>query len=150
MWSASSRRSKSLSGRRIASLGDRSGDTFRETLSRALTNKSAIVQIVTWNDYGEGTVVEPTVEYGYRDLGIIQDFRRQYVETGFSYRTNDLTLALRLYQLRRENSTNSTIAAELDRVFANISTNNLAAARLALTRLENESPSRPKVAKDGP
>jgi hypothetical protein len=131
-------------------LGDRNGDTLRETLSRALTNKSAIVQIVTWNDFGEGTVVEPTVEYGYRDLGIIQDFRRQYVNTNFAYRTNDLTLATRLYHLRRQPATNSTLTAELDRVFVNITTNNLAAARLALTRLEKESQSPPKVHKGGP
>lgn len=131
-------------------LGDRNGDTFRETLSRALTNKSAIVQIVTWNDFGEGTVVEPTVEYGYRDLGIIQDFRRQYVDTSFAYRTNDLTLAMRLYHLRRQHATNSTLTAELNRVFANITTNNLAAARLALTRLESASQPPPKIHKDGP
>src|ERR1041385_7304504 len=43
-------------------LGDAGGDTLRETLSRAMTNASSIVQIVTWNDFGEGTVVEPTQE----------------------------------------------------------------------------------------
>src|SRR6185295_355852 len=76
-------------------LGDRNGDTFRETLSRAMTNSSSIVQVVTWNDFGEGTVVEPTKEYGYRDLGIIQDFRRRHLDRNFAYRPNDLTLALR-------------------------------------------------------
>lgn len=131
-------------------LGDRGGDILRGTLSRALTNESAIVQIVTWNDYGEGTMVEPTVEYGYRDLGIIQDYRRQYVEPNFAFRTNDLALAARLYHLRREHPTNSIVAAALDRVFADISTNNLAAAQLMLTRLESASPSRSKVAKDEP
>ena len=65
-------------------LGDRHGDTLRETLSRGMTNSSAIVQIVTWNDFGEGSMVEPTEEYGFRDLGIIQDFRRQYLEPDFS------------------------------------------------------------------
>jgi hypothetical protein len=37
-----------------------------------------LVQVVTWTDFGEGTIVEPTREYGYRDLGMLQDFRRQY------------------------------------------------------------------------
>ena len=32
-------------------LGDRHSDTFRETLSRGLTNSSSIVQIVTWNGF---------------------------------------------------------------------------------------------------
>ena len=40
------------------------GSTLANTLSRAMTNNSAIVQIVTWNDFGEGTIVEPTVDYG--------------------------------------------------------------------------------------
>ena len=35
-------------------LGDRNGLILRETLSQAMTNSSTIVQIVTWNDFGEG------------------------------------------------------------------------------------------------
>src|SRR5664279_5004534 len=71
-------------------LGDRHGDTLRETLGRGMTNSSAIIQIVTWNDFGEGSMVEPTQEYGYRDLGILQDYRRQYLDPGFDCNTNDL------------------------------------------------------------
>jgi hypothetical protein len=119
-------------------LGDRSGDTFRETLTHAMTNASAIVQIVTWNDFGEGTVVEPTQEYGYRDLGIIQDFRRRYLEPGFSYSTNDLALALRLYTLRRQSGTNLLISAELDRAFTNIISGKLDAANSQLTKMESK------------
>src|SRR5262249_23609970 len=36
-------------------LADSNGVTFQETLTQAATNASSIVQIVTWNDYGEGT-----------------------------------------------------------------------------------------------
>ena len=118
-------------------LGDRNGDTLRDSLRRALTNQSAIVQIVTWNDFGEGTVVEPTVEYGYRDLGIIQDFRRQFADAAFPCSTNDLTLATRLYHLRRRHGTNAAITAELDHIFASIATNNLPVAGRAITRLES-------------
>src|SRR6266705_4266015 len=101
-------------------LGDRHGDTFRETLSRGMTNSSAIVQVVTWNDFGEGSMIEPTHEYGYRDLGIIQDFRRLYLEPGYAGSTNDLTMAFQFYQLRRQSATNATISLELDRIFTNI------------------------------
>jgi hypothetical protein len=117
-------------------LGDRNGDTFRETLRRAMTNASAVVQIVTWNDFGEGTVIEPTEEYGYRDLGIIQDFRRQYLEPRFAQTTNDLTLPLRLYTLRRQCGTNVTLSAELDQVFTNIVSGNLPEANLGLKKIE--------------
>jgi hypothetical protein len=118
-------------------LGDRHGDTLRETLSRGMTNSSAIVQVVTWNDFGEGSMVEPTQEYGYQDLGIIQDFRRQYLEAGFSRNTNDLTMALRLYNLRRHFLTNAVVSEELDRIFTNIVSGKLDAANLQLNRLEN-------------
>lgn len=116
-------------------LGDRNGDTLRETLGRAMTNGSAIVQIVTWNDYGEGTVVEPTREYGFRDLGIIQDFRRQYLEAGFPHGTNDLALALQFYNLRKQSATNAALAGELDGVFTNIVSGKLDSARQQLERL---------------
>jgi len=116
-------------------LGDRHGDTLRETLSRGMTNSSAIVQIVTWNDFGEGSMVEPTREYGYRDLGIIQDCRRQYLESNFSRNTNDLTMALRFYSLRRQYSTNIVISAELDRIFTNIVSGRIEVANLQLDQL---------------
>lgn len=116
-------------------LGDRHGDTFRETLSRGLTNASSIVLIATWNDFGEGSVVEPTQQYGYRDLGIIQDFRRQYLQPGFSATTNDLALALRFYQVRRSSAANPAVSAELDRIFANIVAGKIAEAGAQLKQL---------------
>jgi hypothetical protein len=116
-------------------LGDRHGGTLRETLSRGMTNSSAIVQVVTWNDFGEGSMVEPTQEYGYRDLGIIQDFRRQYLESDFSRNTNDLTMALRFYNLRRQYLTNIVVSAELDRIFTNIVSGKIEVANLQLDQL---------------
>jgi hypothetical protein len=116
-------------------LGDRHGDTLRDTLSRGMTNSSAIVQVVTWNDFGEGSMVEPTQEYGYRDLGIIQDFRRQYLESDFSRNTNDLTMALRFYNLRRQYLTNIVVSAELDRIFTNIVSGKIEVANLQLDQL---------------
>ena len=116
-------------------LGDRQGDTLRETLNRGMTNNSAIVQIVTWNDFGEGTMVEPTRENGYRDLGIVQDSRRQFLEPAFPNNTNDLTLALRLYELRQQNKTNTFIAIKLDQIFTNIVAGQLKITDLALSEL---------------
>src|SRR5882757_4941139 len=116
-------------------LGDRHGDTFRESLGRGMTNSSAIVQVVTWNDFGEGSMVEPTREYGYRDLGIIQDFRRLYLEPGFSRNTNDLAMALQFYNLRLQYQTNLVASEELDRVFANLVSGRIDAANLQMNRL---------------
>jgi hypothetical protein len=124
-------------------LGDHNGDTLRGTLSRAMTNGSAMVQVVTWNDFGEGTIVEPTQEYGYRDLGIIQDCRRQFLDSKFARNTNDLALAMRLFNLRRQYATNATVCAELDRVFTNIVSGDLVAAGRQLTGVESKVAERP-------
>jgi hypothetical protein len=118
-------------------LDDAGGGTLTNTLSRALTNNSAIVQIATWNDFGEGTVVEPTREFGYRDLGIIQNLRRQYLQPNFPYHTNDLGLALRFYNLRKQYGGQPAMSAELDRIFTNIVTGALSTANSQLTGMES-------------
>lgn len=130
-------------------LNDNNGATFRATLERAMTNASAIIQIVTWNDFGEGTIVEPTKQFGYRDLGTVQDLRRQYFDSNFPNRTNDLALATRLYSLRRQFSADALVSAELDRVFTNVASGNLAAANLQLTGLESGSPAIYNVVLEG-
>ena len=136
-----------IGGTGLGILDGASGNTLAGTLRRAMTNNSAIVQIVTWNDFGEGTVVEPTVagndpttEYGYADLGIIQDARRQFLDSGFPYHTNDLALALRFYNLRRLHATNPALASELNRTFTNIVSGQIATANLQLTGMESNHP----------
>jgi hypothetical protein len=118
-------------------LDDANGGTLTNTLSRALTNHSTMVQLATWNDFGEGTIIEPTRDYGYRDLGIVQNLRRQYLEPGFSWHTNDLAVALRVYNLRKQYSSNPPISAELNRVFTNIVSGKLSTANLQLTGIES-------------
>ncbi len=118
-------------------LGDSKGHTFRQTLSRALTNDSALAMVVTWNDFAEGTMVEPTVEYGFRDLGIIQEQRRLHLDKSFSCQAADLALALRLYTLRRQSASNPELSAALDRIFLALTSGHLDAARLSLAPLES-------------
>ena len=118
-------------------LDDANGAIFRSTLTRALTNDCCLVQLVTWNDFGEGTVLEPTRELGYRDLSLIQEFRRHHLEPGFACRTNELSLPLRLYNLRRRAGAQSAPAAELDQVFADAVSGNCKSAEQRLARLES-------------
>jgi hypothetical protein len=105
-----------------------------------MTNNSALVQIVTWNDFGEGTIVEPTQDYGYRDLGIVQNLRRQYLDPSFSYHTNDLAMAFRFYNLRKQYGNNPAISAELNRIFTNIVSQAVSTANLQLTGMESNRP----------
>ena len=127
-------------GSSYGTLDDNNGETFRSTLTRALTNNSAMIQLVTWNDFGEGTIIEPTVQFGYRDLVVIQEFRRQYLDSSFVAQTNDLALPLRLYNLRRQFVGDSMISAELNRTFTNIVAGKLAVAHMQLAGLEARQP----------
>ena len=78
------------------------GETFRRTLARALASGGPFVQVATWNDFGEGTCVEPAREYEYRYLETIQHARRQFADDPFAYETADLRLPLRVYKLRKQ------------------------------------------------
>jgi hypothetical protein len=121
-------------------LDDSNGLTFQSTLRRAMTNSSKIAQVVTWNDYGEGTIVEPTTEYGLRDLGVLQNFRRQYLSPSYAGTTNDLAVPLRVYKARRQYAGNAIVNPELDRIFTNAVTGDLSSANLKLSGVESQSP----------
>jgi Glycosyl hydrolase family 99 len=117
-------------------LGDRDGETLRENLNRALTNNSALVQIVTWNDFGEGTTIEPTKEYGFRDLCLVQDLCRRNLDHDHGLLTNHLASAVRFYNLRHNSATNAALATALDQVFTNIVSGQEESALNQLGKLE--------------
>lgn len=121
-------------------LGDRSGETFRENLNRALTNNSALVQIVTWNDFGEGTTIEPTKECGFRDLNLIRDLCRQKLAPERRLSSNDLASAYQFYGLRQKSATNSALALALNQIFTNIMSGQKIGASGRLRELEQQFP----------
>jgi len=82
------------------------GETFKLTWTAAEQARANIIQIQTWNDYGEGTIIEPTIERGYSNLEFIQD-RRRHWEPEFPFNYSDLRIPIELYKiLARENVTN--------------------------------------------
>ncbi|MBT3266004.1 hypothetical protein HN371_02570 [Candidatus Poribacteria bacterium] len=82
-------------------LRSRDDATFDETLRLAMASGADAVQLVTWNDFGEGTVIEPTREFGYRYLERVQEARRELDDAPFPYTTDDLRLPARIYGLRK-------------------------------------------------
>ena len=118
---------------------DDAGETFEVTLGRALRSGLPLVQIATWNDWGEGTVIEPSVEFGYRDLEVVQRLKRRHVEPGFPATPDDLRLPLRLYKLRKGAAGRNAVSRELDRIAGLIADRSCRPAREALERLERES-----------
>jgi hypothetical protein len=58
-------------GRSYGSIDYRDGRTFAESFEQAMRSGAPIVQLATWNDYGEGTGLEPTLGRGLRDLEVV-------------------------------------------------------------------------------
>jgi hypothetical protein len=113
-------------------IADNHGKTFVNTLEKALCSGLPLVQISTWNDWGEGTMIEPSVEFGYRDLEGVQRLRRQFVEPKFAGKAEDLRLPRRLYELRRLAKDLPIVARELDRISQLLVKRDCKAALLAL------------------
>ena len=79
---------------------DDDGRTYSTTLADALGRGVPLAQVATWNDWGEGTQIEPSTEFGYRDLETTQRLRRR-IDPRFAYTPADLRLPTRLYDLRK-------------------------------------------------
>lgn len=113
-------------------IDDNNGATFKQTLRLAMRSKPAIIQIATWNDWGEGTQIEPSAQFGYRDLEVLQSHRRSSSDSRFKPQAADLRLPLRLLQLRRSGRRD---AATLDRIADDVFTGDLTRARRLLSTL---------------
>lgn len=108
------------------------GETLRVSLDEALTSPARVVQLATWNDYGEGTMIEPTHEFGYRFLEIVQEANRRRRGAGFRFTAADLRLPARLYAARKAGSAPAT---ELDAVATALRQGDTADAAATLDRL---------------
>lgn len=84
------------------------GDTFIEVLNNNAHEASDFIQIITWNDFGEGTMIEPTTQKGFLFLEILQEY------TGVSFTANDLAVVVRLYNARKKHSNNPEVMNLLD------------------------------------
>ena len=109
-------------------LDERSGATLRETLQKAMDSQPQVIQLVTWNNYGESTQIEPTVQQQFRYLEIVQQARRDMDTTSFTFTPQDLRLPLQIYQLRAKHPADPAIAPQLDQASAAIRAGNPAAA----------------------
>ena len=95
-------------------------------MNRAEQFKDVIdmLQLVTFNDFDEGTMFEPTVETGFDYLKRIQEF------IGVEYGEEELKLVHRLYLLRKDYAENAEIQQSLN--LASMHLRNLEIAEAAL------------------
>lgn len=87
------------------------GATLRTTLEKAKQAGVQSLQLVTWNDFGEGTMLEPTLEFGYTSLETIADFAG--TETG----TSLFELIAEMYRLRKVHAGKTEVQKQLDQAF---------------------------------
>jgi hypothetical protein len=117
---------------------DNLGRTFLMTLERALKSGAPLVQIATWNDWGEGTIIEPSKEFGYRDLEVIQTYRRK-LDASFKTSREDLRLPYRLWRLRGKQARRPQLKPRLDEIAHLLAAGDISEARSALEQLEGKA-----------
>jgi hypothetical protein len=123
-------------GNSLFYIDDNNGQTLNATL--ALCDKykynTDMVQLATFNDFGEGTVFEPTTQYGFRDLARIQQY------TGVPYTQADLQQVYRLFTLRKKYAGNAAKQSQLNTAFNNFVALRMSDAKLALDAADGIAP----------
>ena len=99
-------------------IADNDGETYRATLARALRSDAKVVQIATWNDWGEGTQIEPSREFGLRDLEATQSGRREFGLAEFAFHAQDLALPLALFRARKSGAPSARLDEAANYLFA--------------------------------
>ncbi|MCL2192228.1 MAG: discoidin domain-containing protein [Treponema sp.] len=92
------------------------GLTLQFTWEAAMRARSNVIQIQTWNDHGEGTVIEPTIERGYRSLEFFQDRRREF-EPNFPFTHMDLRAPIELYRIMIDPETTDERRAQVTAIY---------------------------------
>jgi hypothetical protein len=119
-------------------IAHRDGETLRESLDVAMNGPWPIVQLVTWNDFGEGTMIEPCHEFGYSLLKIVQQARRAELKNQFLNTTADLRLPEKLYRMRKKATSQ---LESIDEAAELLARGEADAARQLLERISDESSS---------
>ena len=88
------------------------GTTLNQTLAMAVAANINYLQLITWNDFGEGTMFEPTAEFGYSYIEKVKSF------AGVQNTGNVFSDISRLYNLRKQHKGNSEIQNKLNKVFS--------------------------------
>jgi hypothetical protein len=85
--------------------------TLQSTLNLATSSGAKYLQLITWNDYGEGTMIEPTLDYNFDFLIAIQKY------TGVKYTVTELQLIYKWYTLRTKYKGNVAVEARLTQAY---------------------------------
>jgi hypothetical protein len=110
-------------------IDSRNGATLRETLR--LSADRPILQIATWNDFGEGTVVEPTLNDGFKRLETVQ---KHCLDDNADPAA--LRLPIALHKLRKAKGNIANATADLDKVAAALRDGRVKDAKIILAQYQ--------------
>ena len=79
-------------------------------------------------------MIEPSREFGYRDLEVLQQLRRRYIDRQFKMTPGDLRLPFQLLHCRRAKATSAQSDA-CEYISKSIATGNLSEARSKLKEI---------------
>jgi glycoprotein endo-alpha-1,2-mannosidase len=98
-------------GKSYGNVDDKDGQTLAGTIKMATDNNVKHLQFVTWNDFGEGTVIEPTEEDQFTFLKAIQSY------TGVSYGEEELQMVYNYYLKKKKYASDKDAMETLKKVF---------------------------------
>jgi hypothetical protein len=116
---------------------ENNGQTLTDTLNLYDLYKPNLemLQLATFNDFGEGTMFEPTVEDGFRSLHQIQLYTgAKDPNTQRTLDETDLQLIYQLYLARKEYAGNAAIQSLLNAVSADLNSLQIDSARTLLNQ----------------
>jgi len=96
--------------------------TLQNCLNLAKTSGTSYLQLITWNDYGEGTMIEPTLDFNFTFLQTIQRY------TGVSYTVTELQLIYKWYTLRKKYAGNAAVELKLTQAYNDLTALDVAGA----------------------
>ena len=122
-------------GKSFPKIDDEKGALLKRTLMQALKSRADLIQIATWNDWGEGTEIEPSREVGTRDLQTVQSLSTAASKAG--WKPEDLRIPLRLYRLKRsERAETPEMALLLKKIADGIADSKVSEVRSAIAEAE--------------
>ncbi|HAY13501.1 MAG TPA: glycoside hydrolase family 71/99-like protein [Fimbriimonadaceae bacterium] len=117
-------------------LPDDGGKRFRQMVEHGLASGASILQLATWNDWGEGTQIEPSTEFGYRDLETVRTLIK--TDVGAPVVTSEqMKLPLHLYQQRQQAEVSEK--PRLDAIAKHLIEGDYSKAAEVLNKLESET-----------
>jgi hypothetical protein len=121
----------------ISQIPRRAGQEYRDHFEEMLAYNPGFVQIVTWNDFTEGSTIEPTLEYGDLYLAVTAEYANRWTP-GAPF-GKSFALPKKLYELRAQTKRLKDSGKAEGPLLAQAETGLAAAVQAALARRHEDA-----------